>query len=261
MSEPISIAIEAARAAGNQLLSFVGKKFHIQQKESYNLCSEADLAANTCIINALHKAFPSHSILSEETEREDGDLDHLWVIDPLDATNNFVHGLPQYAVSIAYYYKGQAQVGVVYQPAVNQLFTAERGKGSFLNEKRVRCSTVETLDKALIGVGFYYDRGLMMERTLDAIKQLFHQQIHGIRRFGCASVDLCYIGCGSLDAFFEFELSPWDFAAARLFVEEAGGQVSSCTGEDIALEKSSFLASNSVLHASMLEIVRPHLPT
>jgi myo-inositol-1(or 4)-monophosphatase len=183
------------------------------------------------------------------------------VVDPLDGTNNFAHQLPHFAVSIAYYREGSAQCGIVLNPVSGNRFTTIRGAGAYHNGRPVRVADHERLDQSMIGVGFYYDRGAMMEATLRSIAALFRQNIHGIRRFGTAALDLCMVGCGQFGAFFEYQLAPWDFAAGRLFVEEAGGRVSNCLGAPLGLTVSSVLASNGRLHDSVLAIVREHHPS
>lgn len=185
----------------------------------------------------------------------------LWVVDPLDGTTNFVHGIPHYAVSIAYYHRGVPQCGVVFNPSRDDWYEATAGGGSFHNGKAVSVCQAETLDKVLVSVGFYYDRGTMMEATLAAVRDLFYEHIHGIRRFGTAALDLAQVGCGLFGAYFEYQLSPWDFAAGSLFVEEAGGRVTTCSGSPLPLRKTDVLASNSRLHDRVQAIVGPHLPS
>ena len=213
------------------------------ENATYNLVTEADLAAEQAVAAVVREAFPDHDLLGEETLQGAIDAEHLWVIDPIDGTNNFVHQIPHFAVSVAYYRGGQPQCGVVLNPIRDDCFVAERGGGALHNGRPLRVSSHDRLDQVLVGVGFYYDRGEMMEATLAAVGDLFQQQIHGIRRFGTASLDLCQVAGGQFGAFFEYELSPWDFAAGRLLVEEAGGQVTTCLGEPLGLQRSSVLAS------------------
>src|SRR5690606_5223379 len=182
------------------------------------------------------------------------------IVDPLDGTNNFAHRIPHFAVSIAYYHNGSPVCGVVYNPLRDDWFTAVRGEGAWYNGQPARVSDERRLDQALVGVGFYYDRGAMMEATLAAIRDLFRCQIHGIRRFGTASLDLCQVGMGMFGAYFEFQLSPWDFAAGRLFVEQAGGRVTTCLGDALPLQKTTLLASNRLLHDAVLRVIGSHVP-
>ncbi|MEW4571037.1 inositol monophosphatase family protein [Tautonia sp. JC769] len=258
----LAIAEQAATAAGDVLLRYREQGIAHRSKDVGNLVTDADLEAERTIVDILRRAFPGHSILGEEEARH-GDLDaeHLWVVDPLDGTNNFAHQLPHFAVSIAYYREGRAHCGIVRNPVSEDSFTAIRGAGAFRNGRPARVATHERLDQSMIGVGFYYDRGAMMEATLRSISALFRQNIHGIRRFGTAALDLCMVGCGQFGAFFEYQLAPWDFAAGRLFVEEAGGRVTNCLGAPLGLTVSSVLASNGPLHEAVLAIVREHHPS
>lgn len=262
MSTPeLTVAEEAARAAGTVLVRSFEEGIGHRSKDVSNLVTDADLNAERAIVERLRQAFPDHEILGEEEEQHgDPNADHLWVVDPLDGTNNFAHRLPHFAVSIAYYRKGKAECGVVFNPMNGDLFTAIRGGGAFRNGQPVKVADHQRLDQAIVGVGFYYDRGEMMEATLRAIGDLFRQNIHGIRRFGTAALDLCMVGCGQFGAFFEYQLAPWDFAAGRLFIEEAGGTVTNGLGEPLPMAVSSLLASNGTLHEAALAIVRKHHP-
>ncbi len=254
------VAQQAARAGGEVVLRYHREGVVMRGKQSYNLVSDADIEAERSIVNVIRRTFPHHAVLAEELHRDAVDSEHLWVIDPLDGTNNFAHRIPQFAVSVAYYRAGRAECGVVYQPLTDEWFVARRGCGAFHDGRAIQVSDSTRLDQALLGVGFFYDRDKIMDATLAAIGDLFRQQIHGIRRFGAASLDLCWVGLGRFDAFFEFELAPWDFAAARLFVEEAGGRVTTCDGAELPLAKSSVLATNGPLHPAVLDIVRKRLP-
>lgn len=253
----LETALSAATAAGDLLKDYFQNGVTMRTKSaSVDLVSDADLNAERAIASAIRCHHPSHSILGEEENTGDIDAEHLWVIDPLDGTTNFAHGIPHFAVSIAYYRTGEPQVGVIFNPIREDWFTAVAGKGATHNGKPIHVGTQRQLNEALIGVGFYYDRGEMMEATLAAIQQLFRHQIHGIRRCGTASLDLAMVASGQLGAFFEYQLSPWDFAAGRLLIEEAGGKVSTCAGQKLPLRKTTVLASNRLLHDAMLKIVR-----
>jgi myo-inositol-1(or 4)-monophosphatase len=228
--------------------------------ESVNLVSEADVEAEKAIVAVIRESFPGHAVLAEEEHAGDVQAEHLWIVDPLDGTNNFAHHLPHFAVSVAYWQGGRPQCGVIFNPIRDDWYECARGGGSTYNGERVRVGEQTRLDEVFIGVGFYYDRGAMMERTLEAIRELFGRQIHGIRRFGTASLDLAHVGIGCYGAYFEYQLSPWDFAAGKLFVEEAGGNVTTARGEELPLAKTSLLASNGPLHEAVREIVARRHP-
>jgi myo-inositol-1(or 4)-monophosphatase len=227
-------------------------------EESFNLVSNADEEAERAIVKRLVANFPDHEMVGEEQTLGNIAGQHVWIVDPLDGTNNFAHRIPQFSVSIAYYHQGIAECGVVHNPVLGDWYWAERGQGAFCNGRRMKVSNASRLDQAMVGVGFYYDRGRMMEATLRAIADFFRQQIHGVRRFGSAALDLCYVADGLLDVFFEYQLSPWDFAAARLILEEAGGQISDGRGAALPLAKTSVLASNRRLHSAATDIVACH---
>ncbi len=262
MQEPSSNLLEAAKRAALVGGDIVEKYYHkgteIRSKESYNLVSDADLESEEEVVAYLRRCFPEHSFLGEESQKDSTSAEHLWIIDPLDGTNNFAHSVPQFSTSIAYYHKGQAQVGVVYNPIRKETFVAERGAGAFLNEKKVSVSKAKSLSESLIGTGFYYDRGEMMRSTLRAIEDLFTRDIHGIRRFGASSLDLCFVGCGILDGYFEYKLEPWDFGAGRLFVEEAGGMVSTPDTAELPLKATPVVASNGLIHPEIAAIALQH---
>ncbi len=256
----LSIAEAAARAGGEVAARYFRDGVVMRSKDVANLVSDADVEAEHAIADVIRQSYPDHAILGEEAYEGDAKAEHLWVVDPIDGTNNFAHAIPHFAVSVAYYHKGVAQCGVVFNPVRDEWHTAVRGQGAFHDGRPARVQDATRLDEVIVGVGFYYDRGAMMEATLAAIGDLKRKQIHGIRRFGTASLDLCAVGLGRYGAYFEYELSPWDFAAGRLFVEEAGGTVTTARGEPLPLAKSSLLASNGPLHAPTLEIIRKYHP-
>ena len=254
-------AVSAAREAGDILLSYFRASVNVREKGIADLVTDADVAAERCIASRISAAFPGHAILGEEEQAGDTGAEYLWVVDPLDGTTNFAHGLPHFAVSIALLHRGQPQLGVVWNPARGDLYTARLGGGAYHNGRRLQVNREATMDQSLIGTGFYYDRGAMMEATLGAIGDCFRQNIHGIRRFGTAALDLAHVADGLYGAFFEFQLSPWDFAAGQLLVTEAGGRVTDCAGAALPLRKSTILASNGLLHDQMLSIVAPRMGT
>ncbi|MFN8707836.1 MAG: inositol monophosphatase family protein [Planctomyces sp.] len=260
MPKPIETALKAAREGGEIISRYFRDGAVMRSKgSSADLVSDADVNSERRIVQVIRETFPDHCVLGEEEHTEDIHAEHLWVIDPLDGTTNFAHQLPHFAVSIGYYHQGKAQCGVVWNPVRDDLYVAERGQGATHNGRRLRVGKQTSLSEVLIGIGFYYDRGAMMEATLAAVGDCFRQQIHGVRRFGTASLDLAQVASGSYGAYFEYQLSPWDFAAGQLILEESGGRVTTCAGDPMPMTKTSILASNGYLHDAMLEIVRKHL--
>lgn len=256
----LEIANAAADVAAARLMESFGHDRSTRAKAGVDLVTDADVASEKLIVELIRGEFPGDEILGEEGHPADVTAPRLWVVDPLDGTTNYAHGLPHFAVSIAFYEQGRARCGVILNPARGDRFTVVAGAGAHHNGRRVQVSPAARMDEVLIGVGFYYDRGAMMEATLAAIHDCFKQQIHGVRRFGTAALDLCHVGVGYYGGFFEYQLSPWDFAAGRLFVEEAGGRVTTGRGGPLPLEKTSVCASNGTLHEALLEIVRRRHP-
>lgn len=267
--DPIATAGRAAAEIGATIvakyfenLAEASIKDKTTSAKSEGIVTAADVEAEKAIIQSIAAAFPDHIFLAEEMHSADSDKDHfadaehLWVIDPLDGTNNFAHGIPHFAVSVAYYSAGVAQYGIVIDVARGHHYECGRGLGAWCDGVPVHVSQHETLNQTMVGVGFYYDRGEMMQATLQSVGKLFAEDIYGIRRFGTAALDLIHVGLGRFGAFFEYTLSPWDFAAGRLFVEEAGGKVTTCSGAEVPLARSSVLATNGLLHPKVLEIVR-----
>lgn len=260
-SKPMQVAALAAQAGARVIEKYYRQGIQIRSKspdESYNLVSDADVESEQAVVAAIRAAYPTHEIVGEEQAVGNIDAEHVWIVDPLDGTNNFAHRIPQFSVSIAYYRSGVAQSGIVVNPIHGDWYWAERSLGSFHNGRRLAVSKESTLKGAMVGVGFYYDRGKMMEATLAAIADFFRQNIHGIRRFGSAALDLCYVADGMFGTFFEYQLSPWDFAAGRLILEEAGGRITTARGDLLPLATSSVLATNGLLHNASLDIVSKH---
>ncbi|MGB7343491.1 MAG: inositol monophosphatase family protein [Pirellulaceae bacterium] len=257
--ELLDTAITAAKLGGDVLMRYLREGVQMRNKsedggKTYDLVSDADLESEQAVANCLRAKYPDHELLGEEALQGNPDAEQLWIIDPLDGTNNYAHAIEQFAVSIAYYHAGVPIIGVVFNPARRQLFHAVRGGGAFVDGVAAKVDEADSLAKSLVGCGFYYDRGAMMRSTLASIEQFFAEDIHGIRRFGAATLDLCMVGCGQLGGFFEYQLSPWDFAAARLFVEEAGGKVTNAVGGELPIGLSSVVASNTKLHNAMIRI-------
>ncbi len=256
MRKKLQVALQTAQKAGilekeMQLTASVG------EKGKNNLVTSADLAAENLIVSEIKREFPDHAFLAEENFCKSGvDFEHLWIIDPLDGTNNYAQGIPHYCVSIAYAYKGEVLVGVVYDPMRGECFTAEKGKGAFLNDKRIGTSRCSDLDCAMIVTGFYYDRGEIMEKTLNSMHTLFKAGVRGIKVQGSAALDFAWVACGRFDAYFEYKLSPWDFAAGLLIVNEAGGVCRDRYGKLLGIESQSVVVSNGKFHKEFFEIVK-----
>lgn len=254
----LDVAIEAAREGGRIVAKYFREGVEIRSKASHDLVSDADVESEAAVASVIQRSLPGHQILAEENLRADANSEHLWIVDPLDGTNNFAHAIPHFAVSVAYYRAGEPICGVVHHPIRDEWYVASRGEGARLGDDPVHVADHRTLDQSLVGLGFYYDRGAMMEATLAAMMDLFRNHVHGVRRFGAASLDLCMVASGQFGAFFEYALAPWDFAAGRLFVEEAGGKVTTCSGNPLPIAKTSLLATNGYLHYAMMEVVGRH---
>jgi myo-inositol-1(or 4)-monophosphatase len=255
-NDSAGIAKEAVEKAGKRIVSLLGTAPVEYKGESYNLVTAADRQSEEIIIDFLHKEMPGCRVLSEETLR-DTDLasDRLWIVDPLDGTTNFAHGIPHFGISVAYAEKGRLVAGVVGDPAGGELFSASAGGGAECNGRPIRVSGSASLTTSLIGTGFYYERGAIMEKTLCALHGLFKKDIHCMRRMGAASLDLTWLACGRLDGYFEYTLSPWDFAAGLLILREAGGRASDSNGKEADLFSKGLVCSNGLIHDEFLEIV------
>ncbi len=256
-------AAEAALAGGQIVAEMFDRGVQMRSKSgeaSYNLVSDADVESERAIVRVLSDRFPQHAIVAEEEHAGTEDAEFTWIVDPLDGTNNFAHRIPHFAVCVGGYRHGRPLCGVVVNPIRGDWFWAAYGRGAFHNGHPLRVDEARSLDQVLVGCGFFYDRGAMMEATLAALADFFRSNVHGIRRFGTASLDFCCVAEGMFGAFFEYQLQPWDFAAARIIVEEAGGCVTSALGTDLQLRTSSVLVSNGHLHNACLEIVARHHP-
>ena len=251
-------ALRAAQVGGEVLMKYFRQGVAMRHKGSVDLVSDADVESERAIAEVILQAFPEHSILGEEERTAAISAEHLWIIDPLDGTTNFAHDISHFAVSIAYYHNGIAQQAVVFNPARDDWYTAERGQGAVCNGRPIKVSPASSMNNVLVGVGFYYDRGAMMEATLAAVKECFRHEIRGIRRMGTASLDLAQVAAGHYGAYFEYQLSAWDFAAGRLLVEEAGGRMATCSGSDLPLQTTSVLACNANLYETICEITSRH---
>ena len=257
----LNIAIKAARSAGAIInrASLDLDLLKVNTKAPNDFVTEVDHAAEAAIIDTLLGAYPGHGILAEESGRARGarDSDYVWIIDPLDGTTNFIDGFPVYAVSIALAFKGQVQQAVVYDPARNDLFYASKGRGAFLNDKRLRVSRRIRMADCLIGTGFPFRKGDNFQRYLRMFEAVM-QHCAGLRRPGAAALDLCYVAAGYTDGFFETGLSPWDVAAGSLLVTEAGGLVGNFTGDADYLYQREVVAGNPKIYAQLVTLLAPY---
>lgn len=256
----LNIGIRAARAAGDQIIRYIDRvqDMPVNSKGRNDFVTEVDRHAETIIMETIHKSYPGHAFLAEESGVH-GEDEYQWVIDPLDGTTNYLHGFPQFAVSIALKYRGVLDQAVVYDPLRQELFTASRGGGALLNNRRIRVSKQHSLEGALLGTGFPFGETDKLEVFISTFRAIF-PSTSGIRRAGAASLDLAYVACGRLDGFWEFNLKEWDIAAGALLILEAGGLVSSMDGSSSYLENGHILAGNPRLHAEMLKCFTAAVP-
>jgi myo-inositol-1(or 4)-monophosphatase len=254
----INVAVKAARAAGSIInrAALDIESVRVSQKKANDFVTEVDHAAEQAIIETLLAAYPGHGIWAEESGKEHGaqDSEFVWIIDPLDGTTNFIHGLPVYCVSIALAVKGKVEQAVVYDPTRNDLFTATKGRGAFLNDRRLRVSKRTELKQSLISTGFPYRQGDDFNRYLGMMGDVM-QRTAGLRRPGAAALDLAYVAAGYTDGFFELGLQPWDVAAGSLLVTEAGGLVGNFTGESEFLEQNECLAGNPRVYGQLVGLL------
>ncbi len=256
MPKKLEIAKTAALEAGNIVLDH-SSNIQIDYKETQNLVTQADLAAEKQILEILKNHYPDHAYLCEETAHDTDVLsDHLWIIDPLDGTNNFANGIPQFSISIAYAEQGEVLCGVVYDPNRRELFSAIKGKGARLNDRAISASKKTSLDQSIVSTGFYYDRGTIMEKTLNTVHALFKRNIRGLRRMGSAALDLVWVACSRYDAFFEYKLSPWDFAAGILIIKEAGGVCHNIDGAAMTLQSKGIICAAPQLIDQFLSVAK-----
>jgi myo-inositol-1(or 4)-monophosphatase len=261
MHPTLNIAIKAARRAGQIInrASLDVDTLKVGVKQQSDFVTDVDRAAENAIIDVLREAYPHHGILAEESglAGSDSDAEYQWIIDPLDGTTNFIHGFPQYAVSIGLAHKGVMTQAVVYDPNRNELFTASKGGGAFLNDKRIRVSKRNRLDEALIGTGFPYRVFDHVDSYLAIFKDMT-QKTAGMRRPGAAALDLAWVACARLDGFWELGLSPWDVAAGSLLITEAGGLVGDLSGESDYMKTGNMVGGNPKVFAQLIQVIAPH---
>ena len=260
MHPMLTTAIKAARRAGNVINRGARDldRLTVTAKGPKDFVSEIDHAAEAAIVETLHAAYPDHAILAEEGTSRDrnADAEYVWIIDPLDGTTNFLHGFPQYCVSIAMAHKGIVTQGVIYDPVRNDLFTATRGRGAFLNDRRIRVSRRQHMRDCLIGTGFPFKDGSFLDTYLQMMKTMITHTA-GLRRPGAAALDLAYVAAGSYDGFFEVGLNPWDVAAGSLLVLEAGGLIGDLGGEGDYLHGGQVIAANPKIFSQMVQALSP----
>ncbi|HEX9615602.1 MAG TPA: inositol monophosphatase family protein [Bacteroidota bacterium] len=251
----LELGIKAALEAGELIRKHAGNAKNVERKlgQETNLVTELDRQAEEIIIRHIRREYPDHDVLAEESGDDDRRSEYRWIIDPIDGTTNFAHGLPIYSVSIGLEHNGDLVAGVVYDPSREELFTAEKGKGASLNRERIRVSGISTLIESVLVTGFPYD----VKSDTGNIRhfQNFLVEAQAVRRLGSAALDLCYVACGRLDGYWEMSLSPWDMAAGVLLVQEAGGTVTDHEGKASTVHKRSVLATNGLIHEQMIRIL------
>ena len=255
----INVMVKAARQAGRGLKRDLGEIEHLQVslKGPANFVTLADKRAEEMLYAELTKARPGYGFIGEEGgHREGADKSHTWIVDPLDGTTNFLHGIPQFAISIGLSREGTIIAGVIYNPANDELYIAERGKGAFLNDQRLRVAGRRRMDECVIGCGLpHIGRGdlELSRRELTALQN----RVAGLRRFGAASLDLAFVAAGRLDGYWERDLQPWDIAAGQIMVREAGGTISGMTGNDDAVTTGNLICGNEFVHGELVKILKP----
>jgi myo-inositol-1(or 4)-monophosphatase len=260
MQALLNTAVKAARIGGEYALRQLNRvhQLEVHSKSRNEFVTQVDLAAEQAIIESISERYPDHAFLAEESG-EHGEGDHVWIIDPLDGTTNFLHGFPVFAVSIALRVKGKLQVGVVYDPNRQEIFTAMRGQGAQVDGRRIRVSNRTDLEAALIGTGFPYRSQEHMAHYLKMLESVLTSTA-GIRRPGAAAIDLAYVAAGRLDGVWEFGLQAWDIAAGSLIIREAGGLISELQGDGDYLQSGNIVAGSPKIHDALKKLLTPHLP-
>jgi myo-inositol-1(or 4)-monophosphatase len=256
MNEYLRVAVAAARKAGALQLDRLHGEFKISHKGAIDLVTEVDRESEALIVGMLREAFPDSDILAEENDYGARRSNMAWIVDPLDGTTNFAHRLPWFCVSIGLEVDGEISVAALYHPCMDEMFTAVKGEGAFLNGKQLAVSEIVNLKSSILASGFPYDRTWDNENNLELYSR-FTMATQGVRRFGAAALDLAYVAAGRIDGFWECKLKPWDVAAGKLLVEEAGGRVTNYAGEAYSVYEHRIIASNSRVHDEMLGIIAP----
>lgn len=253
----LHIAIKAARNASKIILRALDRldKIAIEKKNNNELVTEIDRLAEEEIITIIHQMYPTHAIYGEETGASGNDHEYTWIIDPLDGTANYVHGIPHFSISIAAQHRDIIECGLVYDPLRQELFTAEQGGGAYLNNRRIRVGGHGQLHEALLGVGFAHNNSDSLQTYISSLKTI-ELQTAGVRRTGSSALDLAYVAAGRLDGVWEFNLRPWDIAAGSLLVKEAGGWISDFAGENKYLTNGNVIAANPKLFKQLLKTIQ-----
>ena len=248
------VLLSCLKEAGSIIGKNFGKTHRVQFKTPISLVTEIDMAAEKKIVSIVQNAFPSHRLLTEESAPKQGTSPYRWIVDPLDGTTNYAHHIPICAVSIGVEHDGKMIMGGIYNPMQNEMFFTELGAGSFLNAKKIRVSNTSRLIDSLLVTGFPYDSPDKAKYYVSFVESML-KKTRGLRRLGAAAIDLAYVACGKFDAFWEFNLQPWDVAAGILMVQESGGKVSGFDGKKMNVDQpAQMLASNAVIHPSILKI-------
>ena len=265
MHPMLNIAVKAARRAGSIInrAALDRTKLEIRSKRTNDFVTQVDKAAESAIIDIIRQAYPDHAVLGEESGATEGrnpggsasKAEYRWIIDPLDGTTNFIHGFPQYCISIALQHRGAIEHGVIYDPAKNELFTASRGSGAFLDDRRIRVTKCANLKDALVGTGFPFKEMSRLDLYFRQLRQVM-QTCSGVRRAGAAALDLAYVAAGRMDAFWELGLSPWDMAAGALLIQEAGGMVGDLKGDAGWLESGDIAAATPKVFTQLLAALK-----
>jgi len=248
-------AVTAAKNAGKYIQGARRNLVKVDHKGRADLVTNVDKTSEQMIVSHILNRFPDHAILAEENQHTDSQSEYVWVIDPLDGTTNYVHGYQHYAVSIALQQKNKTIVGVVYNPWQDELYTAVRGKGAFLNDEPIHVSETGNLSDSMVATGIPYEIGESWHRSMQLF-QRFYAVTHGVRRDGSAALDLCYVAAGRFDGFWEFELHPWDVAAGILIVQEAGGIATNLDSQASGIHDTFILGTNPKIHPQMLQTIR-----
>ena len=250
----LNIAIQAARAAADIILQ-TNRDITVETKQRSDYVTNVDRLSEAAIIDVVRSNYPDHKILAEESSRDDTTVGYRWIIDPIDGTTNFIHGLPVFSISIAVEKDGEIIIGVIYDMTRDEMFYAEHGKGAFLNGKPIQVTSLQKPEFALLATGFPFKQKHFIELYLKSFALLF-QKVSAIRRLGSAAIDMAYLACGRVDGFWEIGLSPWDIAAGSLIIREAGGIISDFSGDDNYLKTGNVIASNTLLHPVLFETIR-----